>query len=126
MADADSSGLDFDSDQFLMPRGLWFVGPKKYPRGDLVFLCTSLAKVQNRDGIFVAAFTDEDLAWRFVGRMAEKELLEPFRPADPEALTVLLKGLLTFGHAHLAIDPEKTSDQRTSIRVLIEALASGA
>ena len=107
-----------DPGAFIIPAGLWFIAPKDCPR-DLYFLCTSLAKVGSDEGTFIAAFTDEDLARRFLGRMHERDLLSPFRPADPKALVALLIILQGLGQTHLAIDPERNHDQRTSIERLI-------
>lgn len=107
--------------ELVIPSGLWFIGPKDYPRGDLFFLYNALVKNVNSEGAFVAAFTDEDLAQRFLNRIPDPDqaMYEPFRPNDPEALAVILIALEKLGQTHLSIDPERTSDNRTSIRSLI-------
>ena len=113
---------DYPSEEggFVIPSGLWFIGPKDCPR-DPLFLCETLVKYGNSEGAFVAAFTDEDLAQRYLERIPDpdKALYEPFHPKDPEALTVLLIVLEALGQTHLSIDPERTSDYRTSIQSLL-------
>ena len=106
--------------ELVIPHGLWFIGPKDCPR-DLDFLCTTLVKCGSNEGAFVAAFTDEDLAQRYLERITDpdKAMYEPFHPKDPEALTVLLIVLEALGQTHLSIDPERTSDYRTSIQSLL-------
>jgi hypothetical protein len=113
-----------DHGDFIIPNGLWLVGPKEHPK-DIRFLCQSLVKMGCAEGTFVAAFTDEDLARRFLGRMPERDVLEPFRPATPNALASLLILLQALGHTHLAIDPELNHDQRTSIERLVAELTRG-
>jgi hypothetical protein len=111
-------GLDFDPQNILINQGLWLIGPKDFG-GSLFDLCVSLGKVSNAEGNFVVAFTDEDLARRFIERMREKELLSPYRPSGWSEMVEILEALQKMGHTHLAIDPELNSDQRTSIRQLL-------
>jgi hypothetical protein len=107
--------------RLVLPHGLWFIGPKDCPR-DPIFLCETLMKAVSSEGALVAAFTDEDLAQRFLERIPDpdKAILEPFHPKDPEALAVMLTVLAALGQTHLAIDPERKGDFRTSIQTLID------
>jgi hypothetical protein len=97
--------LDFDPDRFIIVNPVWFVANRESidnPDERGIGVATGEA---SGGRVYVAAFTDQDLAGRFATRMGDPDALLVPVPTPPALLT-LLEYLAKNGHEHIAIDPE--------------------
>lgn len=120
---SDSDSLDFDPSRFLIPNGLWFIMPDC--RGlDLRAVCEGLLRTRLEDGeALVVAFTDSDLAARYLERGGEAA--RPYaagKPRTRQAILDFLEALLLLGETHMYVDPEPTHGERHSIAVLVRQI----
>jgi hypothetical protein len=123
MAETDPpGGLDYDPAKFEILNGLWFIEPAR-DFGSLQDRCLDLLKLGTPDGNLVAAFTDKDLARRYIERAEFGRPTRPYHPDTPQALQRVLLILLRCGYTTLAIDPEPSNvSQRAEIRGIAERL----
>lgn len=105
--------LPVSKGEFEFPDRFWFVVPDPEPR-DFTECCESMpntiATIGKREGTAIAAFTDEDLAWRFIRGIENPpcdympRLIEVKRDA-----ALFLQQLVDLGENAVFFDPEPAS-----------------
>ena len=122
---ADESESLHDPNIFIFPTLLWFLAPLPRPADIVPGLANLIVDDgKGRTGTTVMAFTDLDLAERFVvATPREGVVLKPltFEPAD---LKKVLLTLAALGETHLIFDPEPNHASLSSLRSLARIIAA--
>jgi hypothetical protein len=113
---------------YFVPAGLWLVAPAPEGRADVGAVVRetvrlSFGRAARPPRVAVAAFTDADLADRFVARLgASGAGLRAYAVATPAELRLLLACFRAAGETHLALDPEPHRVFRVAIDQVIREL----
>lgn len=114
--------------EFLIPDRLWLVAPMPADPADFESVCRStvrmtFARPGRPLGFFVPAFTDTDLARRFVARLGPRGVgMQAYSGETLDELRGVLEGLRDAGDTHLGLDPEPFRVLRVPIVTVLAAI----
>ena len=97
--------LDFDPDRFIILGPVWLITSRKAIDNQDEKGFTIAEGVTPQGVRYVEAFTDSDLAQRFIERMNDPDAVAFPVPTPPDFIQ-FLENLFGFGYAHIAIDHE--------------------
>jgi hypothetical protein len=120
---------DAENHEFLFSAEIWFLGPKP-PYHDMDELrrvvMTGFFEQDEKSGTLVRvfyAFSDEDLAARFLKRLGPQAAhYVPLALEDDAQLIEFLEGLPSYGHQFLGVDVEDRSAIVLPIPVVIDQI----